>query len=183
MSLQTETIKNSLKEGHPLHTLISEHEFILNFLQELEDLNSFFQKALSGGNNKEELKKLENVAEHLVGAEPHHKREEEVLFPEIEKRGVLGPPDVMRQEHEKLREYKKELKNIVENFSEMNIMDFKKKLKEVSENLVLMLREHIGKENDILYPLALQAIPEENLWQEIKKKCDKIGYCCFTPLS
>lgn len=181
MASETATIKNSLTGGHPLHTLISEHEFILNFLQELEDLDSFFQKSSSIGNNSEELRRLENVAEHLLGAEPHHQREEEVLFPEIEKRGILGPPEAMKQEHEKLRGYKKELKNIVKNFSETNIADFKKKLKETSENLVLMLREHISKENDILYPIALQVIPEENLWQEIKNKCDKIGYCCFTP--
>jgi len=37
------------------------------------------------------------------------------------------------------------------------------------------------EENNILYPMALEAIKEENVWQEMKSKCDKIGYCCFTP--
>jgi len=44
-----------------------------------------------------------------------------------------------------------------------------------------MLREHISKENDILYPISLEVIPEEIVWQNMKKECDKIGYCCFTP--
>ena len=167
--------KNDLKPGHPLHTLIEEHEVILNFLRNLEDLNLFFQKSLAINKDNQELQKLEDIAEHLISAEPHHQREEEVLFPEIEKRGVLGPPEAMKQEHEILRGYKKELKNMVKNFDGKNLADFKKKLKEVSDNLVLMLREHISKENDILYPLAFQVIPEENLWQEIKNKCDKIG--------
>ncbi len=38
------------------------------------------------------------------------------------------------------------------------------------------LREHIKKENSILYPLALEIIsPSE--WIDIKDKCDRIGYC------
>lgn len=36
------------------------------------------------------------------------------------------------------------------------------------------------KEDNILYPIALQLLsPDE--WEKVKKECDKIGYCCFTP--
>jgi hypothetical protein len=44
-----------------------------------------------------------------------------------------------------------------------------------------MLSDHIQKENQMCYPMALQGIPEKHVWHEIKKKADKIGYCSFTP--
>jgi DUF438 domain-containing protein len=43
------------------------------------------------------------------------------------------------------------------------------------------LREHIFKENNILYPMALQVVADEGVWQRLKTECDAIGYCCFTP--
>jgi len=43
------------------------------------------------------------------------------------------------------------------------------------------LRQHIHKENHILYPMAIQAITEDSQWDKMKIKCDKIGYCCFCP--
>ncbi len=37
------------------------------------------------------------------------------------------------------------------------------------------------KENEILYPMALEVIKEKEIWQKMKVTADKIGYCCFTP--
>ena len=170
-----------LKPGHVIHTMEEEHERILGFLDELEKINQRIQEESKYNENNGDFEKLKNIAEHLVGAEPHHQREEEVLFPEIEKRGVSCPPEVMRREHGELRPKKKEILELCRSLSKMDFQNFKKRLKETVDFLVSMLREHIAKENDILYPLALEVIPEEAVWQEMKRECDKIGYCCFTP--
>jgi hypothetical protein len=45
----------------------------------------------------------------------------------------------------------------------------------------MTLRAHIEKENNILYPMALQCITDDKKWEEMKIKCDDIGYCCFCP--
>jgi DUF438 domain-containing protein len=55
------------------------------------------------------------------------------------------------------------------------------KIFEVWDSLVNMIPSHIYKEDNILYPMALQVIPKDE-WETIKKKCDEIGYCCFTPI-
>ena len=55
----------------------------------------------------EELKILKSIAEQLVEADKHHQREEEVLFPMLEKFGVTEPPEIMREEHEELKARKK----------------------------------------------------------------------------
>jgi|GEM_PF-1928779 len=46
---------------------------------------------------------------------------------------------------------------------------------------MLGLRDHIFKENTILYPAAFRAIRDPKVWDDILHKCDEIGYCCFTP--
>ena len=127
-----------------------------------------------------ELEMLEHIAEHLVEADKHHQREEEVLFPMLEKFGVTEPPEIMKEEHEELKPKKKELYKTAKECKEMSYLEFTRKVKELAEYLIKKLPDHIYKEDNILYPMAIQVIPKEK-WKEIKKKCDKIGYCCFTP--
>lgn len=174
-------IKAGLPPGHVIHTLVSEHEMILSFLDELERVSQAVQKMTYYSSNKDEVKKLMHIAGHLIGAEPHHKREEEVLFPEVEKRGVSGPPQVMRIEHEDLRRRKHELMELSETDDKLDYNTFRRRLDTTARFIVLTLRDHIFKENNILYPMALQVIQDKNSWDKMKAECDKIGYCCFTP--
>lgn len=173
-------IKLDLKPGHLINTMICEHDEILGFLDELEKINQNTQKMENYG-NKEEINKLGVIAKNLVDAESHHRREEEVLFKEMEERGVSGPPEMMRIEHEDLRRRKKELKELVEKAYELKFVDFKKKLDVISKFIIFNLRDHIFKENNILYPIALETIRDDDVWKKMDAECDKIGYCSFTP--
>jgi DUF438 domain-containing protein len=173
--------KNNLSKGHVLHTLVSEHEMILGFLDKLEKANEEIQKMTNFYVDDSNFKIVTHVAEHLEGAEPHHQREEEVLFPAVEERGVYGPTEIMRMEHKDLRRYKKDLIDLAGKFGAENFEETKKRLETTVKFILLTLRDHIFKENNILYPAALGVITDANDWNELKKKCDEIGYCCFTP--
>lgn len=182
--------KNNLPKGHVLHTLVSEHEMILGFLDKLEEANKKIQEMNDFNASDSAFGIVSHVAEHLEGAEPHHQREEEVLFPAVEGRGVYGPPEIMRMEHKDLRRYKKELIGIarelselsgLSELSELNFGEIKNRLDAAVKFILLTLRDHIFKENNILYPAALGVIIKTEDWNELKEKCDKIGYCCFTP--
>jgi len=173
-------LKRSLTPGHVIHTMISEHEMILGFLDKLEEVNKVLQQ-LDVYDGCQEFALLKHVAEHLVHAEPHHQREEDVLFPEVEARGMYGPPQIMRMEHVELRARKKELLHLAENVADLDYKEFKRLLEAASAFLVMTLRDHIFKENNILYPMAVQVILEPEKWADMKLKCDEIGYCCFTP--
>jgi len=173
--------KGGLRPGHVIHTLLSEHEVILDYLGKLEKVNEAVQRMDRYDPTSEELKALPDIAEHLEHAEPHHQREEDALFPELEQRGVFGPPQIMRLEHVDLRKAKKELGHLANTVANADFATFKKGLAEVSGYLVPTLRDHIFKENNILYPTALDVIREPEVWRAMKLKCDEIGYCCFTP--
>lgn len=178
---ELDKLKLSLNPDHVLTTLIEEHDEILKRLTKLEEVNSRIQKMDSFKAEASEFKEVFNLAVEVIGAEPHHQREEEVLFPELEARGVTGPTRIMRMEHVTLREKKHEIKSLSENVETMDFADFKSKLNEAAKYLIFNLRDHIYKENHILYPSSTQTLKDESLWLKMKEECDKIGYCSFTP--
>lgn len=163
---------------HPVDILKEEHKHILKNIDVLEEILEKTKKAKDFNGIKKELKSLEHVAHVFIEAESHHKREEDALFPELEKKGIDGPPSVMRIEHEELRKRKKTIAKLAD-----APKDFKKFSTELEENgsfIIQVLREHIDKENNILYEIAKQCLSEGE-WKEIAKKFNKIGYCCFSP--
>jgi len=178
---QVGKLTESLPPDHVISTLVGEHETILCFLDELWWLNECIGKMEAYNPEDDKFRKLAHIAGHLVAAELHHQREEDILFPALEERGVYGPTVIMKEEHAQLRARKQELEKLADNVSEMDFEDFKSRLAEVVDYIVPTLRDHIFKENNILYPTALKVIDERAIWLRLKKECDKIGYCCFTP--
>jgi uncharacterized protein len=178
---ELDKLKVGLTSEHILTTMIEEHDEILKRLTRLEELNSKIQEMVHFDNNASEFKDVLFLAIEVIGAEPHHKREEDVLFPELEKRGVTGPTRIMRMEHDLLRAKKHEIKRLAEEVESMNFEEFKAQLDEAAKYLIFNLRDHIYKENHILYPSSVQTLKDSNLWTEMKEACDEIGYCSFTP--
>jgi len=178
---ELEGLKACLEQDHPLRVMIDEHDAILGFLGELEALNKEMQKLVVLDPNSAEIARLRQVAENLVGAEKHHQREEEALFPAMERLGITGPPRIMRLEHDDLRPHKEELLDLVEEAKSLPLEKFKAELARLSKYIVFALRDHIFKENYILYPTAFESIAHKEAWAKIKEQCDDIGYCTFTP--
>ena len=178
---ELDKLKVQLSSDHVLTTLIEEHDEILKLLSSLELLNSKIQKMPKYDKNFHEFNELLNVVESIIGAENHHKREEDVLFPELEIRNITGPTRIMRMEHELLRTKKNEIKNLALKVKATNFNEFKNALNESSKYLIFNLRDHIYKENHILYPSSIETLSDSKLWDQMKEKCDTIGYCSFTP--
>ncbi|MFW6007314.1 MAG: DUF438 domain-containing protein [Halanaerobiales bacterium] len=180
MKEELEELKLKLSPGHPLHTLIAEHDEILNMLSELEEVNNKIQEMDEYDPENPVFEKLKDLAYHLIETEKHHEREEETIFPEIDEKGITGPTRIMEMEHEDMWPRKENIEKLANSAGEMDFEKFKKEINQQIEYLVLNLRDHIFKENNILYPTADSMI-EDKKWQDIKKRCDEIGYCCFTP--
>lgn len=170
----------TLPPGHPIHTLMEEHKMILDFVEKLHETLNALKSEKNFDEAAEKIEMLKHIASHLLEADRHHEREEKVLFPELESHGVSEPPAIMREEHNDIKPMKKALHEIANAKKKMQYRDFVDRVKECAEFLISSLPDHIYKEDNILYPMALQAIPDEE-WAGIKKRCDRIGYCCFTP--
>ena len=178
---ELDKIKTKIEPGHVVDTLIIEHDKILEFLTELEEINSKIQKLESYDSSLEEFEALKIVVDNILDAENHHQREEQVLFAEMEGREITGPTRIMRMEHDDLRAKKKFLKQAAEEVSQLEFNEFKEKVDDTAKYIVFNLRDHIFKENYILYPTAIESITEKETWEDMKRRCDEIGYCRFTP--
>lgn len=178
---ELEKLQSNISKGHVLHTLIEEHELILGFLKELEGVTNIILSLNKFDDSRKEFGRVTELIDNILDAEPHHKREEDVLFPELEERGVTGPTRIMRLEHDDLRRKKKELRKLSESVSTLDFEEYKRELKRLSNSICFELKDHIFKENYILYPTALETIESESKWDKMKSECDNIGYCSFTP--
>ncbi len=179
-SLEQTQGRKQLEKGHPIDTLMQEHEIILEKLDRLAIIKEQIATANGFEELKDEIKEIKDIAHHLLEAEKHHRREEVALFPRLERMGITGPPQIMRMEHEELLKQKERLGELVTNLGEVDFKAFRAEFTELADYLVTKMRDHIFKENNILYPTALKSIPETE-WEEVKKHADDIGYCCFTP--
>ena len=166
--------------GHPIHILMEEHKILLKFADELKNISLKIKQVEDLNYVSEEIEQLRHAEEHLKSSESHYVREENVLFPYLEKHGITQPPAIMWMEHDKIREIKKNFYKLIDEHESMDFQDFAKKLEKKAASLADMLSSHFYKENNILFPTALKVIGE-NEWKDIRGQFDELGYCCFTP--
>lgn len=162
--------------GHPINILMEEHRQVLSTLSKMCNLSS---SLLDGSINDEQLEEFFHMVHHLEDSEKHYLREENILFPYLEKHGVKEPPAIMWTEHDHIRDLKKELFGLVAEDKDV-LVDNAERIKEISDELAEFVRGHFYKENNILFPTAMEVM-EEPEWHEIRTEFDDIGYCCFTP--
>ncbi len=177
-SLEKEKVEVAV--DHPIHVFMEEHKIILQNLEELKGILQKVGAARSFAEVSEEIHRLGNIAEHLMEVEKHNVREENVLFPYLQKHGITEPPAIMWAEHNELKEKKKQLVKLLETHDKLAFQEFAKQLATTGNYIAEELANHIYKENHILYPAALRTI-EDDEWREIREQCDELGYCCFTP--
>jgi DUF438 domain-containing protein len=169
-------------EGHPIHTLMEEHGIILDFALKLRLAAENFGKARGPGAMERIMENIDHLADHFKESEKHYQREENVLFPHLEKHGITGPPAQMWTEHDRIREVKKRLYALADEERPDDISRFKKELGQTASELSDLLAMHFEKENTVLFPMAIRAI-EAGEWDEISDGFDEIGYTIFRPVS
>jgi hemerythrin-like domain-containing protein len=91
----------------------------------------------------------------------HHKKEEGVLFRAMQTHGIPvngGPIGVMLAEHEQGRIYTREMAEAAERLARGDA-SARADVVANARGYVELLRQHIGKEDGILFPMADQVIP------------------------
>jgi len=144
-----------------LEELKSDHQKILQELEQLE--TAIKQPAINHGQVKAFLHFTETFAE------PHHQKEEQVLFPALEKKGLPnegGPIGMMLWEHTAKREYLAKMREALAGNKD-------DQLKSSTLAMATLLRDHIYKEENILYPCAQEMLTAEEL-ANLASECEKI---------
>lgn len=134
----------------------------------------------SGKMNVEKLDKILDFCRVFLD-QCHHGKEEEYLFPTMEKRGVpadKGPIAVMLHEHEGGRNTVKAISEALARAKQGDAAA----TEAVAANLAILdehLRSHINKENEVLFPMADKVFTPEDqqaLMASFEKhKAEEIG--------
>jgi len=159
--------------------LVKEHEVILKAIDALDRKIEEFRKTKTI--DVEFLRSLLEFSRTFIDR-CHHGKEELCLFPCLEKRGIPrdgGPIGVMLMEHEMGRSLVRQISERLDNYAAKHgKTDFEKILNLCSE-YVELLRQHIYKENHILFPMGDGVIDEQDDKQNIEcyeKKEHEIGH-------
>jgi hemerythrin-like domain-containing protein len=162
----------------PTQELIAEHHAVLGALQILEKVG-----AALGAKDEHAPEQLGQLLDFLKGFVDrcHHGKEEDVLFPELERRGVKregGPIGVMLMEHEAGRGY---VRGMAEGLDRLRRGegDAVVVIRENVDAYRDLLRAHIHKENNVLFPMADRLVPDDvaatlsEKFEEIER--DRVG--------
>lgn len=169
-------------EGHPIHTLMEEHRTVLDFADRLAKSAGELKRFDNIDEAIELVQQINGFVDHIKASRKHYLREENVIFPYLEKHGIKGPPSQMWAEHDRILASEKDIYQLMEQSGIMDFSSFTDQLEDTAKTLYRMLTLHYKKENGILFPLALKSFTEQE-WQETVKQFAEIGYCCFTPKS
>ncbi|MCM2305178.1 MAG: hemerythrin domain-containing protein [Elusimicrobia bacterium] len=152
--------------------LMDDHQIILRMLRALNGmcLRIGAGESVPAGDVAAALDFIKVFADYA-----HHGKEEDLLFPAMEAAGFPrggGPIAVMLMEHEQGRAYVKSLAAALERVRAGEAAALKDLARSASGYSAL-LSAHIGKEDNILYPMAMDAIPEAG-WAAMKKEFDRV---------
>jgi len=150
-------------DWHPIHILYEEHRGMLQAAERI------WKIARDGANQDDELQLL---AGKLADTEVHYQREENVLFPYLEKHGITEPPAIMWMEHDRIRAERKALISLIESGTRGKLLETK------ARGLHELFAAHFQKEGKILFPSAIEVITDAE-WKRIRKEFDEIGYTPF----
>ena len=139
--------------------LRDEHEGVRIMLGILEKLCEKLETA--GSIDKEHFDGILEFLKVFVD-KCHHAKEEELLFPALVAAGVPeeGPIAVMLREHEMGRDYVRAMSRIWGTY----MAEDKSSSREIIQNAqdyILLLRNHIEKENNVLFVMADDLLSEE----------------------
>lgn len=114
--------------------------------QHCDDLFVAAENAVRAG---EWMNAAYNLSAFLAAMEAHFSSEEEMLFPAFETASGMrmGPTQVMRHEHEQMRELFKQLREAI---SDRDAAAYAG----AADTLLVMMQQHNMKEENILYPMC-----------------------------
>ena len=150
-----------------IEILVNEHKNILLVIEELLNQCAKDEKAgtISADFYRSGIDFIRNYADKF-----HHAKEEDILFVELNKDSVdmhCNPTQQMLYEHDSGRQFVKDLE------AGLNRNDLAGVLAG-ARGYSYLLKDHIYKEDNILYPMADEALPDK-IKDEILVKFEKIG--------
>ncbi|RJQ55987.1 MAG: DUF438 domain-containing protein [Actinobacteria bacterium] len=159
--------------GHPVHTFHRENEALAEVAKRIEHELADIGEPPTADGLRRQSDCLKADLARLAEIEKHYLRKENELFPALEKHGVTAPPKVMWAIHDDVRALLKDVRKALEEGPAATV---------VKEGRVLVktIIDMIYKEENVLFPLALETLSEGD-WVRIREGEAAIGYALVEP--
>ena len=173
---QTAKMRAELEDNHILVRILAEHELLLCFLADLEQVNDDIQELGFASSYTQQIRQLELIIGHIARQAQHSEREEDIIFPELQRRGHGDVLKILNSQHIELRYASENVRELAWNIDRIGFDEFKSKIDEAVHFIVPTMHIHIFVETNVIFPLALEVIHNDNVWKRLKVVCDMIGY-------
>ncbi len=175
-SLEAQVPPESLP-GHPVHTFRAENRAAAEVLDRLQAAVEALKTAPTDPDRLAEAReRLRELREY----EKHYRRKENFLFPYLERKGFTGPSTVMWAIHDDIRGGWKALAALLDAGPGDDPEDFRARIDGVFGPMATAIREMFFKEENILFPTALQLLTDED-WRAIRAQEPEVGYAYIQP--
>lgn len=165
--------------GHPVDTFRLENFALRNRVARIRKIDGELA-ALPADAPAEELRiDLLTEANKLMDVEKHYSRKEYLLFPHLERYGITGPSQVMWAKDDEARGF---LRGFIAALRECQPQAgaIAAVVASVGDQACTSIEEMIYKEENILLPMSLQTLNEED-WGAIFNGSAEIGWCLVEP--
>lgn len=162
-------------------TLYVEHLFITKCVENFERLLARILAAKTPESAVVDVAHLRLLLKLLADCEPHRRREEEILFPVLERHGAGFVSHTMTCEHVNMSQMISDLRRTLRVNGGMLDPKIVRPFQVLSSTLVREVRDHIFEEEHAVYPLALEIVSDSEFKSGIERKSEEIGYCCYVP--
>jgi DUF438 domain-containing protein len=167
-----------IPEGHPVDVFKQENRELRKVTGKTRDLLDSVMKV-----PEETFQNFRNVLlscfNDLMDVDKHYQRKEYLVFPYMEKKDITGPPKVMWGKHDEIREQLKGCIALLKE-SELTKNDLLESLNLIFYPVVKALDDMVQKEEEILFPVAMDVISEEDWWN-IHQQTLEFGFTLYDP--
>lgn len=170
-------LRADLSSDHLLYLISTEHDLMRCYISDLIDITGQINKLSAISEVSIEYRRLTHLAMHLNPLKEHFYREHDIIFPYLSKYGLADLCKIAINNHELILIEIRDLVCLTLQLENIELEDFKLSLSDTTNRLTCLMSDVLAQEDSILYPLALNAVEDHDLWKQLKQTCNEIGYC------
>ena len=169
----------SIQPGHPIDTFRRENAALKEVVATMLGTNAEIANVDGGADAREIVFRLRQSANDLMDLDKHYQRKEHALFSCLERHGITGPSKVMWAKDDEVRGLLKEMNQSAHDCGP-TAAEARQFFARHAQPALAAVEEMIFKEENILLPMALQTLTE-NEWAEIWAASPQYGWCLVEP--
>ncbi len=165
--------------GHPVDTFRREIWALRSVLLQMRQLYQRFDHLDDGEDASALVLEWRGLLNQLMDIEKHFQRKEHLFFSRLEQHGITGPSKVMWGKDDEIRALLRDLAQALQQPG-LTAGEWKALVHTVGETVVKAVEEMMYKEEQILLPLCMSTLTEED-WAEIWQSSPLYGWCLVEP--